>query len=418
MTDLAPLWALCSLNDEILKDSTHPDFTFDYVDISNVTEGKISEDLESLTFGSAPSRARRLAQPDDIIISTVRTYLRAIARVEATESQRVYSTGFAVLRPVRGAVEPRYLAYVLTSNGVMDEIIATSVGVSYPSIRGLTLHRIRVPHSGLDTQRAIADYLDRETGEIDAMIAKLEWLAETLLARRKTLVLRGTRQDGLSVDCAADAAETSTLPDGWRLLPLKFAIEGAQTGVWGEEANGGDDDILCARVADFDRVKINVTEVPTVRRVPAKDREKCALRHGDILVEKSGGTDKNPVGTVVAYEGELPAVYANFVLRLRPLEDHHARFWLYALHGSYLAGRTWNFVRQTTGIQNLDVNGYLSMPHPVPDHDEQRRIADHLDEVTGRIDAMLAKVAELRSLLLERRAALITDVVTGRKKVA
>ena len=53
-----------------------------------------------------------------------------------------------------------------------------------------------------------------------------------------------------------------------------------------------------------------------------------------------------------------------------------------------------------------------------PSLDEQRRIADHLDEVTGKIDAMLAKVAELKSLLIERRAALITDVVTGRKKVA
>mgnify|MGYP003593313856 CR=1 FL=1 len=49
---------------------------------------------------------------------------------------------------------------------------------------------------------------------------------------------------------------------------------------------------------------------------------------------------------------------------------------------------------------------------------EQRRIADHLDEVTGKIDTMLAKVAELKSLLIERRAALITDVVTGRKAVA
>ena len=58
----------------------------------------------------------------------------------------------------------------------------------------------------------------------------------------------------------------------------------------------------------------------------------------------------------------------------------------------------------------------LRIPFPAPT--EQRRIADHLDEVTGKIDAMQAKVAELKSLLMERRAALITDVVTGRKAVA
>ena len=55
---------------------------------------------------------------------------------------------------------------------------------------------------------------------------------------------------------------------------------------------------------------------------------------------------------------------------------------------------------------------------PRPSLPEQRRIADHLDEVTGRIDAMLAKVAQLKAVLIERRAALITEVVTGRKEVA
>ena len=55
----------------------------------------------------------------------------------------------------------------------------------------------------------------------------------------------------------------------------------------------------------------------------------------------------------------------------------------------------------------------------VPYHgtDEHQRLADHLDEVTGRIDAMLAKIDELKALLVGRRAALITDVVTGRKKI-
>ncbi|HJC29029.1 MAG TPA: restriction endonuclease subunit S [Candidatus Dietzia intestinipullorum] len=57
-------------------------------------------------------------------------------------------------------------------------------------------------------------------------------------------------------------------------------------------------------------------------------------------------------------------------------------------------------------------------PVPLPPLDEQIRIADELDEATARVDAMLAKVTDLKSLLLERRAALITDVVTGRKEVA
>jgi type I restriction enzyme S subunit len=56
-------------------------------------------------------------------------------------------------------------------------------------------------------------------------------------------------------------------------------------------------------------------------------------------------------------------------------------------------------------------------PVPLPPLNEQIRIADYLDDITARIDAMVAKVADLRSMLLKRRSALITDVVTGRKEV-
>jgi len=70
-------------------------------------------------------------------------------------------------------------------------------------------------------------------------------------------------------------------------------------------------------------------------------------------------------------------------------------------------------------VPSLDVMG-IRMTDIAYDNslEEQHRIVDHLDEVTRKIDAMIAKVSELKSLLIERRAALITDVVTGRKKVA
>lgn len=69
-------------------------------------------------------------------------------------------------------------------------------------------------------------------------------------------------------------------------------------------------------------------------------------------------------------------------------------------------------------VVNLKLGTIRAMNIPSLSLDEQRRIADHLDDVTSKINTMLAKVAELKELLTERRAALITDVVTGRKVVA
>jgi type I restriction enzyme S subunit len=70
---------------------------------------------------------------------------------------------------------------------------------------------------------------------------------------------------------------------------------------------------------------------------------------------------------------------------------------------------------RTPRINVRDLLG-LSIPFPTPEN--QRSITRDLDEVGGKVDAMLAKVAELKSLLVERRAALITDVVAGRKEAA
>ena len=90
-----------------------------------------------------------------------------------------------------------------------------------------------------------------------------------------------------------------------------------------------------------------------------------------------------------------------------------SRFLAYAMEGVSIPSLV-----KPGPVPSLDVMGMkMSRIAYNPSLKEQCRIADHLDEVTGRIDAMLAKVAELKALLVERRAALITDVVTGRKKV-
>ena len=95
--------------------------------------------------------------------------------------------------------------------------------------------------------------------------------------------------------------------------------------------------------------------------------------------------------------------------------DVDPRFFYYSLWGQRN-----DLIREAAGGGQPNINQRMlrrwRVPHPPIE--EQRRIADRLDEVTGKIDAMLAKVAELKSLLIERRAALITNVITGRKKVA
>ena len=337
-----------------------------------------------------------------------------IGHVGVVTSEMAFNQGCKAIVP-QHAEDLAYVAYCLVAS--RRALQALGRGTTFMEISTTQLSNFSIPWPVCADRRAITRYLDRETSEIDAMHAKLNELERTLLKRRRAVILEATGQGCTEEGKPATRSSFGASENEWQMMPLKFAVDSVQTGIWGQEENGGSDDLPCVRVADFDRLHNRVTEAPTIRRIEYKDRVRCGLQKGDLLVEKSGGTGKNPVGAVVAYIGDSPAVCSNFILRLRCRNNQHPRFWLYVLHGSYIAGRTWNYVRQTTGIQNLDVNGFMSMKHPVPNFHEQRRIADHLDEVTGRIDAMHTKIDELKALLVERRAALITDVVTGRKKV-
>ena len=94
-----PLKRWVRLNACTLGERGNPDFEFRYLDIGSVKTGRLAKELERLRFENAPSRARRVVRRGDTIISTVRTYLKAIWYVNEDAENLIASTGFAVLTP-------------------------------------------------------------------------------------------------------------------------------------------------------------------------------------------------------------------------------------------------------------------------------------------------------------------------------
>ena len=202
------------------------------------------------------------------------------------------------------------------------------------------------------------------------------------------------------------------IPAHWEVRRLKSTIEYCQNGAWGDEPNGIDD-VACVRVADFDRTKFRVKfPVPTMRALPKEERKNKSLRKGDLLLEKSGGGELQPVGFVVLYDSEEPAICSNFVARMPVQENHDPNFLCY-LHASLYAGKiNTQSIKQNTGIQNLDATAYLNEKVALPSLPEQQAIAVYLDHQTAKIDALIAKKERLLDLLSEQRAAIISQAVT------
>ena len=178
---------------------------------------------------------------------------------------------------------------------------------------------------------------------------------------------------------------------------LKRTLQASIGGLWGREPLAEIEAVTVVRVADFDYEALAAGDASTMRAVEPHLLARRLLLDGDLLIEKSGGGDRQNVGRVVRWTGSQRAICSNFVNVLRPVSGVDAR-WLTYLHRSlYLAGFAATCTRQTTGIQNLDLRMYLGARVDILPLRDQHHVADFLDyerkriaELLGRIDLLVA----------------------------
>lgn len=185
--DVLRLKYLSSINDEVLNEKTDPRFELIYVDIGGVDQYQGIVASEELVFETAPSRARRIVRDGDVIISTVRTYLRAIAPIKHPESNLIVSTGFAVIRP-SSALECNFAPYALRASHFVERIVANSVGVSYPAIDTSKMSCFPAATPDIEEQQEIASFLESEMTKIDALVAKIREAIDRLKEYRTALI--------------------------------------------------------------------------------------------------------------------------------------------------------------------------------------------------------------------------------------
>ncbi len=203
------------------------------------------------------------------------------------------------------------------------------------------------------------------------------------------------------------------IPAHWAIVPLAKTTKRAVNGIWGNEPYG-QNDIVCIRVADFDRHRLRVSlDNLTFRAVTPRERRSRLLKRGDLLLEKSGGGELHPVGVTVLFNHDMEAVCSNFISKLSVSDGYEAR-WLTYLHSHlYVIGLNKRSIKQTTGIQNLDMNSYFAERIPLPPLGEQVAISRFLDGVDERVRRLVEAKERLVGLLEELKVSTISEAVTG-----
>lgn len=391
---------IADCNVRAIAEDADPDLRFTYVDIGNVSQGRMNVESESIRFADAPSRARRIAVPGDTVVSTVRTYLRAVATVPDTEQPLVFSTGFAVLHP-RPSVDPGFLAFYLQGDEFVDRVVASSTGVSYPAITATDLVRLDVRLPALAEQRAITAYLDRETAKVDALIAEQQGLVNVLSERRDAVVFHAVTKglDARSplVDSGADWL--GLVPAHWTVATLR-RVGRFVTGTTPSEASGSSFDahgaVGWARPEDLQR-----RVVPT-KRLSEVGQSQVRVVRDAVLICGIGAT----VGKVGFAEGRCSSNQQVTAL----ITSQCGLFWYYAL----LSARA-ELVSLSTGntLPILNNERMAQLVVAIPPIKEQQQIAEYLEGETAEIDALIVEAEGVVAVAKKRRSALITAAVTG-----
>ena len=399
---------LATLNPESLMEDTDPTREMAYVDIGGVDSlGRIVE-REQLTFASAPSRARRLVRDGDVIVSTVRTYLRAIAPISDPEPGMVVSTGFAVVRPADDLTTD-YAAYVLRAPYFVERVVANSKGVSFPAINESEMATYELASSPEPEQRAIAAFLDRETARIDALVAKKERLIALLQEQRAALITRAVIK-GLDPNVPMKDSGVEWLgkiPAHWEVKRLRHVGE-AIIGLTyqPDDVVGPEEGVLVLRASNVSDGRVVYGDNVFVRSaIP----EHLRTRLGDILVcARSGSRDLIGKNAKID-EGAVGLTFGTFMIVFRSACNP---FLFYAFNSALFEYQSGTFLTST--INQLTVGNLKDMTVPVPPGEEQATMAAFLDGETARIDALVAKIREAIERLNELRTALISAAVTGK----
>lgn len=391
-------------------------------DLSGKDSYWLADTHRKITRSGYDSSGTTLAPPHSIALSK-----RApIGHLALLQKPACSNQGCFLLVPISN-VETRFYYYHLSSR--IEWLQALGSGSTFMELGIDALRSLRVPLPPFPRQRAIADYLDRETGRLDALVAAKRRLLELLAEKRRALIAHAVTR-GLEPE-ARDSGGFAVEENG-----ATAAGDGGVKNVFGHTWPTKRLRFLTRRDLSIDQKKAlakatQVTFLP-MENIGEKGELDCSLTRdikdvqegytqffdGDVLIAKITPCFENGKGAIV--RGTLSGVgFGTTELHvLAPNDEIDARFLYYITTGDHFRKLGEAAMFGAAGQKRVPEDFVRDYRVPLPPLSQQRAIADYLDRETARLDALAGRTRESVALLRERRAALISAAVGGRWPVA
>ena len=313
-------------------------------------------------------------------------------------------------------IERRWLGYVLRVGVERLKPLMHGSAMTHITRDMLRMLSVSVPQASV--QRMIADCLDDEIARIDTLISKKHRMLDVLAERRQAVII--TAMSGVLITADDDdtrpphltptSDHQSKRPSERR--PLRAYAEIHLGRQRAPIYDTGPNMTVYLRAANVQDGRLDLSDIKLMNFEPL-EQARFSLSGGDVLISEGSGSLAS-IGATAVWNNEIDGTvcFQNTLLRLRPRGSTDPRFLAWWCRYAYTSGL---FASVATGanIYHLSADRVRSLPMAHVPLTDQRIIADHLDTEIGRIDATADRERRVADLLVERRQALITAMVTG-----
>lgn len=397
---------ISTCNNETLGEETPDDFEIKYIDIGSVTNGKGIENIQDFYFKTAPSRARRVVHTDDVIISTVRTYLKAIASIPKEYDNYICSTGFAVITP-NERIHHRFMQYALESDNFISNVEKYSVGISYPAINAEELINFKIYLPPQDQQKKIADFLDSKCSELQSAIDNTKQTIEEYKKLKQAVITKAVTK-GLEPNRKMKASGIEwigQIPEEWEVKRIKtlFDLRSEKNYLPLSEVN------LISLYTDLGVRQHSDIEATTGNKAMNADGYKKVYKDDivvNIILCWMGAIGRSD------YEGVTSPAYDVY----KPKENVNSRFYHYYFRTKGFNG---DCFKRGKGIMLMRWRTYADYFRDIsvvaPSETEQEKIVEYLDRKCSQIDTLISQKEQFITELEKYKQSLIYEYVTGKR---
>ena len=346
-----------------------------------------------------------------ILATTATIGEHAVLIVDSLANQRF--TNLKIRKSLSNRLLRDYFFYYLF---VIDDYCkATTKTSTFPAVSMELLKNCHVVFPLVQEQQAIVDYLDKKCSEIDNVIsAQQKRIA--LLQELKQSVITHAVTKGLNpnVEMKDSGVEwIGKIPASWDVVHLKRILRERMQ--YGANEPAESDDTTYPRYIRITDITANGELRPeTFKSLEPSKAKDYLLDKGDVLFARSGAT----VGKTFLFNADIKACYAGYLIKAscdkrRMLPEY---LYYYTQSGAYECWKNSVFIQST--IQNIGADKYQMMYIPVPSKDEQKQIVEYTMRKSQIFDAAISKAQHQVELLQEYKQSLMTEVVTGKRKVS